>query len=272
MKIFLNERSIPEKSLDSQEIYEALSRLICIAGMAKKLSNNQQIQRHRDLKYKEVLVGKSLLEYIIELGNDADPKKRQVKALFLELFAKAPFLVGFHNGEETVTNLENECLKNSCFDDAIACKTGAAAISAANPKEIQSLDFLVRSSVFGQRKILNITTVEQLISMLWVYESNEKHDIPKDVIVEGEIHSAMPLSKEDAQRLLSNGVMIGKCVYNKVGEQWYKFHCHEKNIYHGFPINVRTPYKDFSTARIIFNEIGNNVDGQILADLIETRS
>jgi hypothetical protein len=189
MKVFLNERSIPERAADPEEVYSALSKLINIAGAVRKVSNNRQIQRHRDLKDKEVLVDKSLLQYIIELGSNTDPNKRKLKALFLELFAKAPFLTGFHNDEQSISNLNGECLKNSCFDDASACRTGAAVISAQVLGNPQDTFLIVESSVFGRRKILNIATIEQLEGILWIYESNEKHDLPKDLLVNGEIHS-----------------------------------------------------------------------------------
>lgn len=272
MKVFLNERSIPEKVSDSDEIFTVLSRLIHLAAAARKMSNNQNIQRHRDLKYKEVLTGMSLLDYIMALGKHADPNKRKLKTLFLELFAKAPFLVGFHSDGETITDGEKNCLKYSCFDDASACRTGAAVISAQVSANEEDSYLIIESSIFGQRKILNIKTIEQLNQIIWIYESNDKHDIPRDIIVDGETHSAMHLNSDEAQLLLSNGIKIGKCIFNRHGDQWYKFHCHDKNIYHGFPIDVKTPYKEFSQAKILLEEIGVNADGQLFAELLEIRA
>ncbi len=273
MRTFLNDRSIPEKSMDPEEIYIVLSKLIHVAAIAKKICNNKNIQRNRELKDKEVLIGKTLLEYIVGLGNDPDPSRRKVKSLFLEMFAKAPFLTGFHGDDDNeIKDLEGRCLKRSCFDDASACRTGAAVISAEMTGKENDLYIYIDSNVFGRRKVLNINNVAQLNDMLWIYQRNEKHEIPKDFFVEGEIHSAMQLSDDDAQKVLSNGVMIGKNVFNKVGEQWYKFHRHEKNVYHGFPIAVKTPYKDFSVARILFEEILLNEDGQLLEELLELRN
>ena len=272
MKAFLNERSIPEKATDSELIYITLNKLIHIAANAKKITNNKQIERDRNLKYKEVLVGKSLFQYIIDLGNHSDPNRRNVKKLFLELFAKAPFLSGFHEDGQSITDLQGQCLRNSCFDDASACRTGAAVISAEVTGQPTDLFISIKSSKFGQRKILNISNIDQLNNMLWVYQSNEKHEIPRDFIADGEVHSAMQLSNDEAQRVLSNGVKIGKCIFNKVAGQWYKFHCHERNIYHGFPIAVKTPYKDFSSAQILFEEIQSNEDGQLLEELLHFRN
>lgn len=273
MKAFLNDRSIPEKSIDPEEVYIVLSKLIHVAAIAKKICNNQNIRRNRELKDKEVLVGKTLVEYIMDLGNDPNPNRRKVKSLFLELFAKAPFLNGFHGDDgRTIKDLDGNCLKRSCFDDASACRTGAAVISAEVTGRANDPYIYIDSNVFGRRKILNINNVDQLNDMLWIYQCNEKHEIPKDFFVEGEVHSAMHLSDDDAQKVLSNGVMIGKNVFNKIGEQWYKFHRHEKNVYHGFPIVVKTPYKDFSVARILFEEILLNEDGQLFEGLLELRN
>lgn len=272
MRVFLNEQSIPEKSTNPEELYTILNKLIQLSASIKKISNNKQIQRHRDLKDKEVIIGKSLIDYIIDLGKSSDPHRRNVKALFLQLFAKAPFLTGFHDVHQTITNTEGKCLKNSCFDDASSCNTGAAVMSAEILGEMNNSQIFVHSSIFGKRKILNINNSEQLNSMIWIYENNGKHDIPKDFIVNGEVHSAMHLTKEEAQNILSNGIMIGKCVFNKVGEQWYKFHCHEKNIYHGFPITIKTPYKDFSSAKILFEEIFSNEDGQLFEEFLNIRN
>lgn len=271
MKIFLNERSIPERSTNPNDVYAALSSLVHLAAAVRKISNNQQIRRHRYLKDKEVLVGKSLFDYIVGLGKDPDPNIRKLKILFLQLFAKAPFLEFVHKDGEQVTDVAGNCLKDSCFDDASSCRTGAAVISASVANEVAERYFYTISSVFGPRKILNIYDISELEKMSWVYKSNEKHDIPKDVIVAGEVHSAMQLTDDQAQNLLSNGVMIGRCIFNKINNQWYKFHCHEKNIYHGFPIDVKTPYKEFSAARILFEEIIINEDGQLLEELLDIR-
>jgi hypothetical protein len=273
MRAFLNERSIPEKIINPDEVYVVLSKLIQVAAIARKICNNQSIQRSRELKNKEVLIGKTIVEYIVDLGRDPDPNKRKVKSLFLELFAKAPFLTGFHTDDDhTIKDSNGYCLKNSCFDDASACRTGAAVISAEITGAKTDPFIYINSSIFGRRKILNINDVAQLNDMLWIYQSNGKHDIPKDFLVEGELHSAMQLSDDEAQKVLSNGVMIGKSIFNKVGDQWYKFHRHEKNIYHGFPILVKTPYKDYSAAHILFEEILLNEDGQLFEGLLELRN
>jgi hypothetical protein len=271
MRVFLNERSFPEKSSEPENVFATLSELTYISGLAKKISNNQHVRRSRELKNREVISGTSLVEYIISLGNHPDPKKRNFKSLFLELFAKGPFISTVHEDADSVVDVNNQCLKNSCFDEASSCRTGAAVISV-EASDAPMGDFIsIESSIFGRRKILNITTLEQINRLFWVYQSNEKHDIPKDVIVNGEAHSAMLLSDMEAQSLLSNGIMIGKCIFNKIGEQWYKFHCHEKNIYHGFPIVVKTPYKEFSAARILFEEILSNSDGQLFEELLNIR-
>lgn len=271
MKIFLNELSIPKKISDVNELYEILNRLIVIAGLSRKICNNQQIQRHRDLKNTEVLPGKTLLEFVMELGQHKDPSKRKIKAVFLEIFAKAPFLTGYHSDEQSITDLKSQCLKGSCFDDASATRTGAAVISAEHSGTPSTPHIEVISSVYGKRKVLNIFSRDQLEKLIWKYESNAKHEIPKDFLVSGETHSAMHLTDEEAQKILSNGVMIGKSIFNKVGDQWYKFHCHENNIFHGFPINVKTPYKEYSLAKILYGNIEKNEDGQLFEELLEFR-
>jgi hypothetical protein len=271
MKAFLNEQSFPERSNQPDEIFSILYKLTQIAGIVKKIANNQNIRRSRDLKNREVLVGKTLGQFIIELDKHSDPNRRKVKQLFLEIFSKAPFLSGAHAEDQEILDEKGKCLKFSCFDDASACRTGAAVISVEAPQSSTSPYVLIDSSVFGRRKILNIDCIQQAEQLLWVYKNNDKHDIPKDFLVNGEVHSAMHLSEVDAQQVLTNGVKIGRCIFNRVGEQWYKFHCHEKNVYHGFPIAIKTPYKEFSAARILFEEITSNEDGQLFEDLLDIR-
>jgi hypothetical protein len=265
MKIFINERSFPERADNEDDVANALEILVRMSEGAKKLCNNHPFKRHRDLKSKEVMPGLSLSEFIISLDKSRDPKKRNLKSLFLRLFSNGPFLEGNHV-DDSIVDTDGTCFKNSCFDDAAASETGAAVMSAGGSSANLYIDII--SSKYGKRKILNLTSTNQISEMTWIYQANPKHEIAKDRSVCGEVYSAMTLSEAEAQKLLTNGFKCGKSVFNKAGDQWFKFHCHEKNLYHGFPINVRTPYRDYNSACQIFDVIGKNNEGQIFLELL----
>lgn len=271
MRLFLNDLSIPENVDDSESVYRSLVNLIEMAEAAKSLSNKKPVRRHKDIKYKQVMPGVSMIEFIINLGKSSDPKKRDAKQLLLELLTKAPFLNFPHEDGSAINEPSGQCLKNTCFNEASSCRTGAGTLSIDG--EVFKSEFIdIVSSLFGTCKVLNLTSVEQIKNLAWNYDENEKHRLKEDKFVDGEKHSAMLLSSKEAQFLLTNGVKFGKSVFNRLGEQWYKFHCHDKSWYHGFPIDVQTSYKEFSAAQILFNNIGQNEEGQIFGDMIAVRT
>jgi hypothetical protein len=269
MRIYINEYSFSRAFGSRDEINNLLKQLVQVSQSAKRLSNNEAPRRHRDLKLKEILPGLTLENYLHEIGKHSSPKVRTLKQLFLETFAKAPFLVFAHGSDDSVMGEEQICLKGSCFDDAAASDIGAAVISIAD-EENQAF-YQIDSSIHGQRKVLNLSTVEQVDENVWVYESNPKHEISKDLLVDGETYSAMDLSLEDSQKLLSNGIKCGKSVYGKKNGKWYKFHRHMNNRFHGFPVIIRVPYKDYIFACQLHEKIGENAGGQIFSELLSNK-
>lgn len=264
MEIFVNDHSFSAGLPDSPSACAALEEMTKIAALAIELSNGRPIKRTRKLKEARILSDKSLIELIVELTKE--PKYQKLAALFLDFFAKAPFVESFHQEVgSSVVDSSGLCVKGTSLDEASSLYFGAAVISLTH---IEENFFKINSSKFGVRSILNLSCAKKMSALIWRYEDNPKHRISKDKMVNGEIHSAMQLDLQSCQRALSNGLLIGSSVYNRVGDQWYKFHCHKDNFFHGFPINVKKSYKDFATASRVFDRLGVNAQGQLLWEQI----
>jgi hypothetical protein len=263
MRVYLNEKSVVHLTSE-QEAVAVLTNISLSVPLAHAISNNQHIQRHRELKSKEILPGISLGEFVQKLLNDSDGAKRKIASAFLILFSKGPFMKSAHPEPSTIVDESGRCLRESCFDPASSERTGAAMISFAPPSE-QTL-VQVRSSIFGPRKLVSIHNPAQMKNLVWQYEENKKHDILEDRTVNGKVHSAMLLPEEIAKDALRNGVMFGRSVYNKVGEQWYKFNCHGNNLFHGFPISLKPQTKELMAAVRFVSEGPVNRDGQVFGD------
>lgn len=264
MEIFVNDHSFSDPLPDSSSARAALEEMTKIAALAIELSNGRPIKRTRNLKNAEILANKSLIVFIIELTKE--PKYQKVAALFLDFFAKAPFVEGHHQEvDSSVVDVSGICVKGTSLDEASSLYIGAAVISLT---QADGLYLKINSSRFGIRNILNLSCSKITSSLIWRYDDNPKHRILKDKMVNGEIHSAMKLDLQSCQRTLSNRLLVGNSVYSRVDGQWYKFNCHKDNLFHGFPINVKTSYKDFATASRVFDRVGINAQGQLLWEQI----
>ena len=186
----------------------------------------------------------------------------------MQLFVSGPFLRSCHSKNDTIEDSQKNCLRDSCFDAATAERAGALAISFKGPHVSGGDYFHVISSVFGSKKIKMIRDLSDLSGLPWVFESNQKHNLQKDKLVNGKIHSAMLLSDKDAQSALTNGVMYGRSVYNKFNGQWYKFNRHRDNLFHGFPIDLKVQSAELMSAVKFMNTIVENREGHVFGDAI----
>jgi len=266
MKTYINERSLPNNLSTADQAFEILEQVVLMAPFAITISNNQVIGRHRELANQIILPGITLIDFVRSLLKDKNRKRADVGSAFLRLFVKGPFIEFVHEEKDSIKDCAGLCMKGSCFDEAASQKAGASLLSFKDTSSPQSTSYTINSSRFGARKIRNFYEVTQIKESCWIYESNPKHALKEDKVIDGVVHSAMRLPDALAQRILTNGVMCGASVFNRHDGVIYKFHNHEGNKFHGFPISIKTPYKDFTTASKILNLIGDNVDGQVFSE------
>lgn len=266
MITFINETSFPANLQTEEEVVSTLETLVRMAPYAQTISGKNVIRRHRDLHNQEILPTITLREYIARLRTHKNRKFADRSEAFLRMFSRGPFVEPKHTQEgDYVNDIKGQCRKGSCLDDASSYDFGAALISFINEREPEERVVAI-SSKYGTKTIPNFSSVEKIQSFCWVYEPNPKHELKADKNVNGVVHSAMPLSKELAQRVLTNGVKIGKSVFGVHQNQWFKFHCHEGNRYHGFPVEDRRQLSDLGLAQKILGAAEPNSQGQVLGD------
>jgi hypothetical protein len=264
MIVYINDRSLSAQFTDREEALRRLKDLAAMEESALDFSNLNPVRRTRMLADILILPNTTLRMFLFELAASNNPADRDASAFFLSFFVRGPYCTETHNANDTIVDEAGICQKQTCVEDAITNFGGAALLSIKRPGE---LDFKIfTSSIFGAKRLRNFTSALLLKDAIWNYDSNQKHERKKDALVEGLLHSAMDLDDETAKVVLRNGVLSGKSVFSKFGEQWYKFHRHTNNAYHGFPIVPKTPPKDFSIAAKFMSTAGVNTHGQFYAD------
>lgn len=266
MLTYINEKSFPENIVTEEELLNVLEEIVLMAPIAQMISGDQLIRRHKNLHNRILGDGRTLCEFIACICSHKNRKYADRSSVFLRMFLKGPFVKSHHTEiEDSITFDNGICLKESSFDEASSLPSGSVMLSF-KALEDPSPRFVINSSKFGRKVIPNFNKKNEIEKFIWKYERNPKHEITEDKSVKGKVHSAMELDDATAQLILTNGVKVGKSVFNFHEGQWYKFHCHNENKYHGFPISESTNYQDFVIARKILSSIGINKSGQILGD------
>jgi hypothetical protein len=271
MKIFVNELSFNGELENRDEAFSALKKLSEIASEAKKQGNGGDIFRHRDLKNRKLIGDVTIIEYLNSLHREEDPKKRTTLDVFLRIFAKAPFVSNAHGENDEIIDSNGNCLKTTCFDDASGSCCGSAVLSLMPNKYFHHHEISVKSSIHGELKILNLTDLAKTQDQTRTYEAHTKHARKCDGFVDGEIHSAMDLNDNEAQHVLTNGILIGKSVFNLFNERWYKFHPHGNGKFHGFPIKDNSNLHELSLAKKFLTSHGGNQHGQVDINLLPNK-
>lgn len=271
MKVFVNELSFDGEAKNGEQAFFVLAEMVKIAGEVMKQANGAQVHRHRELKNKALFGDVTIIEFLHSLHRETDPIKKNMLATFLNVFAKAPFAEKRHTDNDTVTDSNNSCLKDTCFDDASGSCCGAVILSSSLSQKYKSPLIHVISSIDGKCAVLNLFDLSAAKNETREYQSNRKHEREHDGFVDGEIHSAMDLAENVAQKVLTNGILIGKSVYNVFGGRWYKFHPHRNGNYHGFPIKDNSNLWELALARKFLQAHGENEHGQVDARLLSTR-
>jgi hypothetical protein len=248
MKVFINERSIDRQAKDRQEALFILSNLAKVISKSKTIAYEGKSFRTRCFSSREIVEGvtvKSVLEQAVARQSPADEVARKFTLLTL---LSRPYTVDRHLGDnDTINDSSGNCLKKSCFDDAAESISGSLVISATNHPTYDSNQIAFSSSLYGDVVSANIHTEEMLDTITWIFEHNPKHGAkPREVA--GIKISEMSLTHEQAQSTLSNGIKIKSKVYGHFGDNWYQFHCHHANKYHGFKVSLNNNIPEHRTA------------------------
>lgn len=227
------------------------------------LRANNLVLRTEELKNRHLTGEATIYEFFLSLRESKSPEDKKLLNLLLSSFVKGPYIVIPTHDEEFT--LSGEGMGHSALS---YCTSSPYTLAVISPdlSGWQS-DLLLRNS---KEKIVikNYYCEAQIDSETWKYESNPKHEIPKDIIVKGNVWSKMSLSDKEAQVLLSKSIKIkGKrCSFAKDGEQWYQFYNHGANLFHGFPINNPGNDRDLNRIERFMSDNDCRCCGQLTID------
>ncbi|WP_394142092.1 hypothetical protein [Vibrio chagasii] len=261
MQLSINDIVYKGQCSDINEAKKVLLSHAKNVSESSSLRAGNLILRTEQLKNKNITKDKTIYDVFILLQKSRDPEDRKLLMLLLTSFVKGPYIKFPTIKHSSLLGQEN--IDQSALSYC-ACNPITRAIVSPNIEGWQQ-DLTVKVASSFQT-VKNYFCPKQIDSDTWKYESNPKHEIPKDIIVKGNVWSRMDLSDQEAQKLLSKSVKIShrRCSFAKNGGQWYQFYNHENNLYHGFPINNPGNDKDLNRVEKLLSDYDCTACGQLI--------
>lgn len=261
MQLCINDIVYKGQLTDLNEAKEVLLSHAQNISESSNIRAGNLILRTEQLKNKYITQDKTIYDFFLLLQKSKVPEDKKLLALLLASFVKGPYIKLPVDDHATVFDEEN--IEQSALSYCVCNPITRAVVSPNIEGWQKDLTVKIASSF---KTIRNYFCSEQIDSETWKYESNPKHDIPKDIIVNGNVWSKMDLSDKQAQKLLSKSIKIShrRCSFAKHDEQWYQFYNHENNLYHGFPINNPGNDKDLNRVEKFLTENDCTGCGQII--------
>lgn len=263
MKVYINELSLVGQAGDNDEAMLILFNLASAVAKTRGISFEQKAYRSRTLGDRLVTGGATVKEVLFSSSSKALIKDERQRKFILEVLLKKPYSESNHVGEhDTIVDGSGSCLKETCFDGAASCVGSPLTISAQKCDSYKIASTQIYSSIWGEKTVLNVTDDSGLGEVFWIFEHNPKHRLTA-YSASGESISAMDLCAAEAQIALSNGIMIDSRVYSYFNGDWYQFHCHDSNKFHGFKISLEENNVEHMKARNISQSLGDLPYGQV---------
>lgn len=263
MKVFINDLSIIGQASNEKDAMDILTNLATVVIRSKCISFKNTAYRTKTLADRVITGTSTVKDVLISSSTKRSAVDERQRKLALEVFLKQPFVTDYHiKTKDSIVDNVGNCLKGSCFDEASTTVGLPLAVSAKNCPNYLSSSILIHSSISGTKTVLNVIDENCLAGVFWKFEQNRKHKI-QEYRAAGEIVSEMNLSNSDAQLALNNGIKVNSRVYSYFNNEWYQFHCHHDNLYHGFRIELEKNNPDHMRALAISNSLNNTPYGQI---------
>ncbi|WP_339498084.1 hypothetical protein [Pseudomonas silesiensis] len=263
MKVYINELSLVGQAADNDEAMGILFNLASAVAKTRGISFEQKAYRSRTLGDKLVTGEATVRDVLFSSSNKALIKDERQRKFILEVLLKKPYSESNHvDQKDSITNASGSCLKDTCFDGAASSVGSPLTVSAQNCHSYQLASTQIYSSIWGEKRVLNVTDESGLSEIVWIFEHNPKHRTAA-YSASGESVSAMDLCESDAQSALSNGIMVDSRVYSYFNGEWYQFHCHQGNKFHGFKIDLEKNNVEHMKALNISESLMNLPYGQI---------
>jgi len=270
MELYINENSITGQASNREEALILLEELFTTFSAAKNIAKDRKGYLVKDLSQRFILKDVTIQNFLQKEINETNPIERKFRTFALGvLFNKPrmdPTAVHFDEKDSLVSE-ESLCLKNTCFDHASSSKCSAMVISMMNNEKYTHKTILIESSIYGKKKVLNITNSKVLFENTWIYEHHTKH--ARNATLNGsKIASPMTLNQSEAETALLNGILINRRVYSFYKNKWYKFHCQENNKFHGFEFTPEQNNIDDELANSILHSLNFQPHGQIFSEYL----
>lgn len=263
MKVYINERSIDRQASSFADAMDILSTLAKTVAKSKDIAYEKKAFRTKCFADREIMKNFSVRELLTQSVASKSPRDEIARKVILEILLRRPFTENRHVGmSDSIVNESNQCLKESCIDDAAESRSGSMLISATkNPLHTYAtIDFV--SSIYGRKTSINIWNEEMLEEVTWRFEHNPKHN-PQPRREAGVDISEMDLTALQAQHVLSNGVKINTRVYGCLDGSWYQFHRHHDNKFHGFKVSLKENNADHMKALEVISSLDYLPCGQL---------
>lgn len=268
MRLFINDTSIVSQADSYESAKTILKNMLLTFIEAKSLASEKKGYITKNLKDKNITPSLTIQEIVYKLDKRI-AEEAKLKALMIEVLMKRPFVTNYHINEvDRIFDDQNNSLKESCFDDASGSNCGSLVVSAINYHYSNNEIIQVNSTIFGIKKIMNISSIHGVKMLERIYEYNEKHQ-SETRFLNGEEASAMDLNPAEAQIALTNGILIGKRVYSFHRGTWYQFHPHRENVFHGFKLKCLAENNtDHSLANSLFSTFLGLEQGQVYSGYV----
>jgi hypothetical protein len=235
MQLCVNERAFEGSCKTKDEAITTLLGLIDNINQTDRIRGGGPIRRTEDLKERMVQSDLSIFDFFLNLQKSTSPRDKDLAKRMLLILVKGPYISDF-SAIDRLSSDDGRCLLKSSLHYAFDRYESCALVSPENSNF--SSESITLTSYNDSCDISNFPNIRSINKSTWIYEKSPKHDLPKDIIVDGNVWSAMPLSDAEAQLVLSNSIMTvnKRCTYSCYQGTWYQFYNHQSNLFHGFPI------------------------------------
>lgn len=260
MEIAINDLSFKGQFESIDEVEKCINAIADISDFTKKINGNAPIRRTRTLGNRLVTHDTTITMFLTGLMSRSGSSDRDLVNKVLVNLVQGPFIRASELNEELkeVKSHCGESIDNTAIHAYISKEDESIhAVISAPKSTYDSYSTLKIGNGSGSSKtILNFRTNNCCQNFFREYSDNEKHELTKDIVVDGKVHTRMDLDDNQARACLSNGIQVlgSIYVYSYVNDKWYQFRSHRPNMYHGFPIGTPTNFSELNHIIKIFGK------------------
>jgi hypothetical protein len=254
MEMFINDLSFQGQCENYDKAIEIVAQLADTISSTSVMRGHTPVRRTRELKNTLVCADKTINDFLHWLYEEAksSSKCRDILTKVQVNLIQGPFidLNQLDNSFDSLLDPNERVIKDTSVHAALSfeCNSIPCVISAVGSKGYDKPSFVLDDDC---RKVINLFSTHCHLPYVRTYEVNPKHEIKAPKVFQGNLHSKMDLTADNAQNVLENGVYVEdkEIVFSYHNKLWYQFPAHLSCKYHGYPIG--NPTNDPNVNRII---------------------